>query len=701
MSVNNETRESLLFDIHEAIANIPSSAELFQKIYAILKPIFHFDLAVIQLLSDDKQFVEVFLPGIQAPQELIDFHPERRRMRIPVSEFPHHFDLNRTEIHRFRMDELPKPANIEEQEFRNLFIDVLGIRDQIVCPLMHSGEHIGHMFLAGGKRGRFPEHDMPLLRQVCKVIASAVVNTVAFEKLSAKEQDTESVLRFMARIQDRADFQGFARVLAQSFSELRPCQHFYLEGLELDGEMRHGLALDESGGGWHSHTAFPSLAPLCAPSPIGEKTDVCYLDAETLVRHGFLILPPDSKPSGAGVLIRLFLGEQDRVSILLTDSSPDPAMAIHRGIFEQAAPHLFSTLRALLHWERLQALQHRLQLENRELFKEISATSHDLPIVGDSPAFRHSMELARQVAPLDTTVLLLGETGTGKEVVARYLHLLSPRHHKPLVRVNCASLPSQLIESELFGHEKGAFTGAVERRIGKFELAQGGTIFLDEIGELPLESQAKLLRVLQERELERLGGKGSIAIDVRVLAATNRDLEAEVRAGRFRADLYFRLAVFPISLPPLRERLSDIPALADTFLDRFCRRFGRPLRPLRPEQIAQLQAYPWPGNIRELEHTLERAVITSRQGEANLAGLFATTEDSASETTRPLSAANAPAKPVLELDALIRQHIVDTLRLTGGKVSGEGGAATLLGINGKTLDSKMRKYKIVRKIAID
>lgn len=701
MTEINESRNNLLFDIHEAIANIASSSELFQKIYAILKPIFHFDLAVIQLLSEDKQFVEVFLPGIQAPQELIDFHPERRRLRIPISEFPRHFDLSRTEIHRFRMDDLPKPANIEEIEFRKLFVEVLGIRDQIVCPLVHSGEHIGHMFLAGGKRGRFSEHDMPLLRQVCRVIASAVVNTVAFEKLSIKEHDTESVLRFMARIQDRADFHGFALVLAQSLSELRPCQHFYLEGLELDGEMRHGLAFDESTGKWNTHASFPALARLGGPSPRHEKTEVYYLDAETLVQHGFFTPAPDSKPAGAGVLIRLNMSENDTIFILLTHSDPEPAMSLRRGIFEQAAPHLFSTLRALLHWERLQALQSRLQLENRELFKEISASGHDQPIVGDSPAFRHSMELARQVAPLDTTVLLLGETGTGKEVVARYLHLLSPRHHKPLVRVNCASLPSQLIESELFGHEKGAFTGAIERRIGKFELAQGGTIFLDEIGELPLESQSKLLRVLQERELERLGGKGSIAIDVRVLAATNRDLEAEVRAGRFRADLYFRLAVFPISLPPLRERPSDIPALADTFLDRFCRRFGRLLRPLRPEQVAQLQAYPWPGNIRELEHTLERAVITSRQGEANLAGLFATTEDSTTGQTNYTVATTTPAKPVMELDTLIRQHIVDTLRLTGGKVSGEGGAATLLGLNGKTLDSKMRKYKIVRKIGID
>jgi transcriptional regulator with GAF, ATPase, and Fis domain len=216
-----------------------------------------------------------------------------------------------------------------------------------------------------------------------------------------------------------------------------------------------------------------------------------------------------------------------------------------------------------------------------------------------------------QVAPTDFTVLILGETGTGKELIARAIHENSPRRQRTLIRVNCAALPPQLVESELFGHEKGAFTGATERRIGKFELAHGSTIFLDEIGELPPELQPKLLRVLQEKEIERVGGKGPIPCDTRIIAATNRNLRQEVAAGRFRADLYYRLNVFPITLPPLRERKEDILPLATHFLEKIAKHLGRPLRGIAQASVEQMLAYPWPGNIRELEHTLERAAILS------------------------------------------------------------------------------------------
>jgi len=256
-----------------------------------------------------------------------------------------------------------------------------------------------------------------------------------------------------------------------------------------------------------------------------------------------------------------------------------------------------------------------------------------------------------------------------------------------MIRINCASLPSQLIESELFGHEKGSFTGAVEKRIGKFELAQGGTVFLDEIGELPIESQSKILRVLQERELERIGGQQVIPINVRLIAATNRNLEEEVRKGKFRADLFFRLNVFPITLPPLRERIEDIPLLAEAFLQKFAKQLGRTLRPLEHDEVDSLCEYLWPGNIRELEHIMESVAITSTGTTPNLRDFQKYLKPKDSEEN---------SIELLSWDNLAKTHIIEALRRSGGRVGGAGGAAELLDLNAKTLDSKMRRYGIKR-----
>ncbi|MGE0379155.1 MAG: sigma-54 interaction domain-containing protein, partial [Planctomycetaceae bacterium] len=254
----------------------------------------------------------------------------------------------------------------------------------------------------------------------------------------------------------------------------------------------------------------------------------------------------------------------------------------------------------------------RLQRESLYLQEEIKAANNFEEIIGRSPALAAVLEHVRAVAPTDASVLIHGETGTGKELIARAVHSSGKRKDQPLIKVNCAALPAGLVESELFGHEKGAFTGAIARRIGRFELADGGTIFLDEIGELPLEIQAKLLRVLQERELDRIGGRAPIRVDVRVIAATNRDLAAAVREKEFREDLYYRLNVFPIQLPPLRERAGDVPLLAYYFAARFAAQLGKPMDGIAPTTLEQLVAYPWPGNIRELENVIERAVILCR-----------------------------------------------------------------------------------------
>jgi formate hydrogenlyase transcriptional activator len=308
-------------------------------------------------------------------------------------------------------------------------------------------------------------------------------------------------------------------------------------------------------------------------------------------------------------------------------------------------------------------------------------------MVGESPALGRVRAQIAQVAPTDSTVLIQGETGTGKELVARAIHDGSKRRERPLVRINCAALPRELVESELFGHEKGAFTGALQQRRGRFELADGGSLLLDEVGELPLEAQAKLLRVLQEHEFERVGGTRTLRADVRVIAATNRDLQAQVREGRFRADLYYRLNVFPIVVPSLRERRHDIPRLLQHFAAKAARKLGRPVDAIAAAFTERATAYDWPGNVRELENLVERAMIMGNGGLLDGSDLLVPTQGAA-----------APAAPVppgeSSLEEMERAHIQRVLERTRGVIEGDAGAARVLGLNPSTLRGRLRKLGI-------
>jgi transcriptional regulator with GAF, ATPase, and Fis domain len=305
-------------------------------------------------------------------------------------------------------------------------------------------------------------------------------------------------------------------------------------------------------------------------------------------------------------------------------------------------------------------------------------------IVGESAAVRAMLRDVRKVAGVETTVLLMGETGTGKELVARAIHEASGRRERPLVKMNCGAIPQGLVESELFGHERGAFTGALQRRIGRFEMADKGTLFMDEVGELPSDMQVKLLRVLQEQEFERVGSARSQKVDVRLVAATNRDLETEVGGGRFRRDLFYRLNVFPVRIPPLRERASDIPLLVMHFLAQLQRKLAKPLQAVTEDSMRRLQAYPWPGNIRELQNVLERACVMATSPIVEI-------EDA-------LPAAIVADRPravgVATLDENERAHIRKALAVTGGKIHGPRGAANILDINPSTLRSRMEKLGI-------
>lgn len=323
---------------------------------------------------------------------------------------------------------------------------------------------------------------------------------------------------------------------------------------------------------------------------------------------------------------------------------------------------------------------------NLYLQEEVLASRDGEELIGTSAALHQAMALVRQVADTDATVLITGETGTGKELIARAIHNLSGRKDKTLVKLNCATIPENLAESELFGHEKGSFTGAIARKLGRFELANGGTLFLDEIGELSLDIQAKLLRVLQEGEFERIGGTQTLKCNVRVIAATHRDLAQFSQRGKFRADLYYRLNVFPINLPPLRERREDIPFLVKHFIDKYAAKFGKQIETIPERMMADMQAYVWPGNIRELQHIIERAVILTKGSQ--LASVDCVNMPGSANGHAPNAA------PIATLDEAERAHILKALEATAWRIAGNQGAAKILGVPSTTLRSRMDKLGI-------
>ncbi|MDX1941558.1 MAG: sigma-54 dependent transcriptional regulator [Saprospiraceae bacterium] len=338
------------------------------------------------------------------------------------------------------------------------------------------------------------------------------------------------------------------------------------------------------------------------------------------------------------------------------------------------------------HWLEMSAKNKNIHPHYADAASGTAENPSSVGIIGNSERILTVLDHVAQVAPTDTSVLIMGESGTGKEQIADCIHQLSYRKNKPFIKINCAALPASLIESELFGHEKGAFTGAFDKRIGKFEQAAGGSIFLDEIGEMPLEMQVKLLRVLQEKEIERIGGRLPIKTDVRIIAATNRILEKEIGEGRFRLDLYYRLNVFPITLPPLRERKEDIPLLAEYFVNRYARKIGKKITDISPKVMQELLNYDFPGNVRELEHLLERSILLTKGAvikEIYLPSIAQAASLSALED-----------KNIKTIEENERDHILSVLKKCNGRIWGSGGAAELLGVPPTTLNSKMKKLGI-------
>lgn len=495
------------------------------------------------------------------------------------------------------------------------------------------------------------------------------------------------------------------QMVEELFAYLRtqmPCDLLQMNYIDHDtGELRRLAWAEWRNGRRISHTrhtlfSFPdeAMAVIRKGPPDGKRPPrVAHLRAGEEKRH-----PSPHHPAFEEgfkrfglehhnfLIVDLHLETQHIGALFIATRPPADFTPEHVRMMEDVIEPLGIAFSNARHYEDLLRLKEHLADENKVLSHDLNAAS-DAVLVGEFGGLRHIMELVHRVAPLGSPVLLLGETGTGKEVLAHAIHAMSPRRDKPFVRVQCGAIPEALFDSELFGHEKGAFTGATSQRYGRFERAHHGTIFLDEIGELSPDAQVKLLRVLQEKEFERVGGSETLHADVRVIAATHRDLPERVRQGRFREDLFFRLNVFPLTLPPLRQRREDIPTLLHYFLTQKSRELNLPAPPpLDAETLALLQSYDWPGNVRELQNVVERALITSPGAPLRFPDL------NAAPAVPPTSAATTES--FATLDAVIGEHIRKAMRAAKGKIQGAGGASYLLGIQSNTLRAKMRKLDI-------
>jgi formate hydrogenlyase transcriptional activator len=581
----------------------------------------------------------------------------------------------------------------------------LNIRSICALPLTTAHRKLGAITFGSKQVDTYSPNEIRFVSQVVDYIALAfddALNFAALRRASEELQSNNDRLRLLLDVTNQVvsnlELRDLLRAVSHDVRGVMQCDYAGLSLPDEDNEQLRLYAFDFPEGkgflqedlvysiqGAPSGTAFRTMKPLTLQSPFTGWTN--YPIVQMAVHEGlksFCFLPMISRNRAIGVLV---LGR------LRDDAFSEADVSF----LAQVANQIALAVENALAYREIRELKEQLSKEKLYLEDEIRTEMNFAQIIGNSAPLRRLLKQVETVAPTDSTVLIYGETGTGKELIARGIHDLSPRSSKPFVKLNCAAIPTGLLESELFGHEKGAFTGAIAQRIGRFEVADGGTIFLDEIGEVPLELQTKLLRVLQEREFERLGSSRTLRTGARLIAATNRDLEAMVAEQKFRADLFFRLNVFPVHVPPLRERQGDIPLLVRHFTQQFSRRMNKDMETIPSATMDALCRYHWPGNIRELQNVIERAVIISAGPALNVdvADLkFSKDRHPEERAVAQNSKANVALHSVLEETE--RQQILQALRQSNWVVAGPNGAAARLGMNRSTLQVRIRKLGISR-----
>jgi transcriptional regulator with GAF, ATPase, and Fis domain len=674
--LNKEKEKSFLLDFSSDIATVRTKEELHRAVRTAINKLNQKSGYVIRRINEDKTTMSPYVFDLGTKQHDQNIINAMQKARYP---------LNDGLQNRVLDSPIPLLFNVDREIQRGITSPYLqswkamGFKNFLGIRLRNGETNLGILFLD------IEEINVPLLQGICAQISIAMANIMANEQISKKQEEQAFLLEFsndITQIRTKHDLQAaIFRVLDSTLhTKLAMIRIIEDDGFHMAPFMYDSTLFEKAKLDFYKMSAERVTIEETYNSQVLASKDGLVFNVEEELKSGnsyaklwkttglknMYALPLRAGNKNIGTIWLL----ADRLSKLIL-----------KGICSQISIAIAN----IQVNEKLLSYKKQLEEENDYLREQIKTIYNFSEIIGSGDEMKKVYRLMSLVADSNTTVLVTGETGTGKELIARALHNASPRRDKLMVKVNCAALPANLIESELFGHERGAFTGAIERRIGKFELANNSTLFLDEIGELPLEAQAKLLRVIQERELERLGGKQTIKIDVRLIAATNRNLDEEVKAGRFRSDLYFRLNVFPINLPPLRDRSEDIEPLTNFFVQKYSRNTGRKIRKVAPKVIQQLRSYTWPGNVRELEHLIERSILLTTDGILDDVHIPQNTTTEKQEQPYLLNRS---------LDEVERSYIIETLKRCAGKISGAGGAADILKIPGNTLHSKMKKLGI-------
>lgn len=667
----------VLLNLSNNLVSVRHRKDLLKVINADLKKLVNFTHNVITILDDTGENYNVYVTDPDSPSREFPGYTEAVDKPNPVSDGiydvaarsdkPVVFDMT-----SFDLDKMPLWFKLNY---------AAGAREMAVNLLPGKWGRKLSLVLFSNKAGSFDEAALNIIEHISSQLATATSNITANEEILSKEKEKSFLLEFshdIAAVRSKHDLCLAVETAVKKLSSVKgyiirlinddqttTSPYIYDSAFKDDPEFMQMITMKFDIKDGLQDRVMSSTEPVRFITADEMRRGAVPLYVRSWNNMGFREMIGVPLRTGNKNLGILFL-EMDVVNVPLL-----------KGICAQISTAISNVIVN----EQLITYKSMLEVENDQLKEQINTIYNSSEIIGSGPEMQKVYHLMSIVAKSNSTVLLLGETGTGKELVARGIHKASPRKDKLMVKVNCAALPANLIESELFGHEKGAFTGAIERRIGKFELAHNSTLFLDEIGEMPLELQVKLLRVIQERELERIGGKSTIKVDVRIIAATNRNLEDEVNAGRFRADLYYRLNVFPISLPPLRKRIEDIAPLANFFLTRHSKNTGIKVTSISNKVMQELKSYQWPGNVRELEHLLERSILL-------------TNDNVIREIYLPKTRFGKESSISQTLEEIERTHIIQTLKICGGKIAGSGGAADALGTPSTTLHAKMKKLKI-------
>ena len=700
-------RSRILLEINNAIISNLTREALFHSIAQALRRVVPFDRTAIFLYDPEKKVLRLSVLESSLSSEYFVVGLEMGPGESHVGwVFQHQRSLLRRDLEKERQYEMEDHALAD------------GVRSYVLVPLAARGTSGGVLALASTRTNQYSDEDAEFLQEVASQIALAVENMKAYEDITAlnhamkqevaRRTQAEEVLRAIAEGTASVTGSDFFYSLVRHLAAALGVRYAFVTECR---EERKGTLRTRAvwkGDGFGENFEYDVAMTPCMKVVEGTTSYYCR-DLQRLFPDDGVLVELEAE-SYLGIPLLDSSGRVIGLVSVLDDKpmgDPPGGVSVLKVFASRAGAELErlkaeENLRAAL--AEIETLKNRLQAENVYLQEEIRREHNFVEMVGSSPALLAVLRDLDRVAQTDSTVLISGETGTGKELVARAIHNRSGRAARPLVKVNCSAISAGLVESELFGHVKGAFTGALERRVGRFELADGGTVFLDEVGELPLETQVKLLRVLQEQEFEPVGSSTSIRVDVRVIAATNRDLEEAVRNGRFRADLFYRLNVFPIRTPSLRERRSDIPQLVTFFVSRFAKKFGRRVEAVAKETMDRLVNYPWPGNIRELQNIIERAIVLSTGSSLELGPEFLPAVTApAEEGTRPRPVPARPVSPApasVGLDAALkdveRSHILSALQQAGWVIEGARGAAKILKLHPNTLRSRIEKLGIRR-----